>query len=339
MNLPHTYTQSPLVSLERSSDSEDTEHFLTPTTVHPRLPAISLSNKCYVTEIRQIDGFIQSHAVCKRPGCRGKLIPVQEDNKRMGGAVRVTYRCRKCSKRFLFGSCSNNPKTTQNSTSKAKQVAFITAGCTHATYAKVLVILGMNPASKKAFMKTLEEMHPVVKNMVNEMCECEKERMKALNPKDLGSWSQAVTSADGTWLTRGHHSKNATFSIRNYLSGALLYYKHLCQKGRDHIIKEELYKGTSKSAEGYGAMELFQKAKEEGLQIAVHWQDADSTASSRAKQFFPRAKIMICGGHAGKSHLKQLQCRPQQRKFSSALQKKDGKYIQTLEVLIAIARK
>ena len=85
----------------------------------------------------------------------------------------------------------------------------------------MLVILGMNPASKKAFMKTLEEMHPVVENMVNEMCEREKERMKALNPKDLGSWSQAVTSADGTWLTRGHHSKNTTFSIRNYLSGAL----------------------------------------------------------------------------------------------------------------------
>ena len=105
--------------------------------------------------------------------------------------------------------------------------------------------------------------------------------MKALNPKDLGSWSQAVTSADGTWLTRGHHSKNATFSIRNYLSGALLYYKHLCQKGRDHIIKEELYKGT---------MELFQKAKEEGLQIAVHWQDTDSTASSRASSFFPELR-------------------------------------------------
>ena len=37
---------------------------------------------------------------------------------------------------------------------------------------------------------------------------------------------------------------------------------------------------------------------------------------------------MICGGHAGKSHLKQLQCRAQQRKFSSALQKKYGKIYQ-----------
>ena len=126
-------------------------------------------------------------------------------------------------------------------------------------------------------MKTLEEMHPVVENMVNEMCEREKERMKALNPKDLGSWSQAVTSADGTWLTQGHHSKNATFSIRNYTTSTFVRKEETTLSRRS---------GTSKSVKGYGAMELFQKAKEEGLQIAVHWQDVDSTASSRARQFF-----------------------------------------------------
>ena len=141
-------------------------------------------------------------------------------------------------------------------------------------------------------MKTLEEMH---QNMVNEMCEREKERMKALNPKDLGSWSQAVTSADGTWLTRGHHSKNATFSIRNYLSGALLYYKHLCQKGRDHIIKEELYKGTSKSAEGYGAMELFQKAKEEGLQLPYTGRMPTPLQVAVPSSFFPELRSGFVG--------------------------------------------
>ena len=43
---------------------------------------------------------------------------------------------------------------------------------------------------------------------------------------------------------RGHNSKNAT---RNYYSGALLYRKHLCQKGRDDLIKKELYQRSSKS--------------------------------------------------------------------------------------------
>ena len=52
-----------------------------------------------------------------------------------------------------------------------------------------------------------------------------------MNQDELGSWSHAVTSADGARVTRGHHRKSFTFSIRNY-TGALLYRKHLSQKGR-----------------------------------------------------------------------------------------------------------
>lgn len=96
-----------------------------------------------------------------------------------------------------------------------------------------------------------------------------------MNQDELGSWSRAVTSADGAWMTRGHHSKNFTFSIRNY---SLLYRKHLCQKGRDTLINEELYQGTFKGAEGYAARLTFKKAKEEGINIAIHWQDADSSS-------------------------------------------------------------
>ena len=141
-------------------------------------------------------------------------------------------------------------------------------------------------------------MFPIVQEMLDEVCELAKQKMKEvymyIDGDELGSWTRAVTAADGVWHTRGWHSKNATFSIRNYLTGALLYYKHICQKGRDKIIKDELYKGTSKSAEGYAARVTFQKAKEEGMQIAVHWQDADSSS----------AHIMICGGHAGRAHRK-----------------------------------
>ena len=107
-------------------------------------------------------------------------------------------------------------------------------------------------------------------------------------------------------MTRGHHSKNATFSIRNYYNGALLYRKHLCQKGRDDIIEEELYQGTSKGAEGYAARLTFKKAKEEGMNIAIQWQDADSSAKA-VTDHFPNAEIMICGGHAGRAHKKQLE--------------------------------
>ena len=83
--------------------------------------------------------------------------------------------------------------------------------------------------------------YPVVKAMVDNICEVAKREMK---DGDLGSWKRAVTTADGTWQTRGWHSKNATFTIRNYLNGALLYYHHFCQKGRDKIVEGDLYLGT-----------------------------------------------------------------------------------------------
>ena len=112
--------------------------------------------------------------------------------------------------------------------------------------------LGIDTISETVFMDTIYSMYPIVKSMLDEMCETAKQEMKDKKEDELGSWKRAVTVADGTWQTRGWHSKNATFTIRNYLNGALLYYHHLCQKGRDKVIEDKLYKGTSKSAKGYG---------------------------------------------------------------------------------------
>ena len=49
-----------------------------------------------------------------------------------------------------------------------------------------------------------------------EHCEVAKQEMKEKKDK-LGLWKRAVTTAEGTWQTRGWHSKSATFTIRNYL--------------------------------------------------------------------------------------------------------------------------
>ena len=116
----------------------------------------------------------------------------------------------------------------------AVQVAFLIAGCTHITYFKVLKhALGINAVDGFDFQKTLRILYPVVKLMVDRMCEAAKDDMRGMDQKQLGSWSRAVTSADGTWMTRGFHSRNSTFSVRNYFNGAVLYGKHLCQSGRD----------------------------------------------------------------------------------------------------------
>ena len=137
----------------------------------------------------------------------------------------------------------------------------------HAVYYKTLKLaLGIQAVSAPVF---IESMYPIVKSMLDKVCEAAKQEMKEKKEGELRSWKCAVTTAGGTWHTRGWHSKNATFTIRNYLNGAFLYYQHLCQKGRDHVIEEELYKGTSKSSEGYAAHITFLRAKEEGMQVAT----------------------------------------------------------------------
>ena len=60
------------------------------------------------------------------------------------------------------------------------QVAFIISGCMHATYYKALKLsLRLDAVHIYTFYLTFARMHPVVQQMVDEMCEETKEDMKA----------------------------------------------------------------------------------------------------------------------------------------------------------------
>ena len=73
--------------------------------------------------------------------------------------------------------------------------------------------------------------------MVDEQCELAKQKMKEKPAAEFGSFQNAVTTADGAWLTRGHHSQNFTYKVRDYMTSALLYYQHLCQRGNGRKCK------------------------------------------------------------------------------------------------------
>ena len=110
---------------------------------------------------------------CRTAGCRGTLVPRDAVTCGMGGAVKVTYMCSGCRCALDFKTSSR-----RNHTKLAVQVAFITAGCTYATYVKALQhVLGIRPVSAHTFRRTIETLHPIVKEMVDEMCEPEKQRM------------------------------------------------------------------------------------------------------------------------------------------------------------------
>ena len=179
--------------------------------------------------------------------------------------------------------------------------------CRYALYDKMFhKYMGMNTVSHRCFHNTFKLLYRPVKELLDAMCEAAKQQMKDMPQNQLGSWSRAVTAGDGVCLTRGCHSQNATFTLRNHVTGALLYYEHMCQRGDDTVTEEQLFKGTSKAAEEHRADNAFRKAYEEGMNIDIHWQDSDSTSANALHKHFNDAKVFLCSGHVAKNHEKRL---------------------------------
>ena len=51
---------------------------------------------------------------------------------------------------------------------------------------------------------------------------------------------------------------------------------------------------------------LLYKAKYEGMNVAIHWMDKDSSSVKAIGQHYPDTKLMLCGGHAACAHEKAL---------------------------------
>ena len=83
-------------------------------------------------------------------------------------------------------------------------------------------------------------------------------------------------------------------------------------RGADRICDDELWKGTAKAAEGNLSQKIWAKAKEEGLKVAINWQDADSSSAKGFRYSFSHkheSKVM-CGGHVGKGWRNLKVCHP-----------------------------
>ena len=268
-------------------------------------PVVDVHSQLIVGDVLDIVHLVSNvSSLSHKPGCEGSnLQPAKICTSRLGGSFYAVFACKGCGASVEY---SNYGKAM--AIAKLVATAFIVSGCLYATYSKVLKLaLGMSAWSSSKFCYHIKVMHPVVKRMLDNMCEVAKKEMQMLKPGQLGSWKQAVTTADGAWQTRGYHSKNFTYSVRNYMTNSLLYYKHLSQGKSDNASTDELYQGTSKSMEGYSARLLMKQASEEGMTIVVNWQDADSSSANAIKSYFSDAQIMICGGHATRAHVKVLE--------------------------------
>ena len=266
-------------------------------------------NRIFIAESRQLVKFVDevNDAACLVADCSGKLQLHSVEQSGMGGAACFAFRCSSCGGRKVNFDSSSQRENGSPALSAALQVAFICAGASYAQYKRVLRhFFGMQCVSSNTFYRTIEKMHGHVKSILDDICLEARQQMKDMDQGELGSWSRAVTCADAVWLTRGHYSRNGTFTVRNNMTGALLYYYHICQKGKDKLCDEDVYKGTSKSAEGFGADRVFSLMDEDGINVECHVQDGDSTAGNALLKYFPNCHLLRCGNHVAKNHAVRL---------------------------------
>ena len=330
-----TMSITPEVSdLLRDSDSvllsSESEYFPTPekrrrvAVLQQPVEAASLGKGMFVCLSSQVSAFldqVNANMACRTPGCSGVYVPVRVVCEGLGGGLKVEIACNGCKlRRLTFDSSPMIESSRRTIVSLALQVAFYTSGCTHAQYYHILKqSLGVQAVTFKPFYEMIKLVFPYVSDMINEMCTEAMDDMEALPPGEIGSMQRAIVTGDGTWLTRGHFSKNHTYTIRNYMTGALLYVVHVCMRGEDDVVEGELYKGTAKSAEGYAADEAFGMAKDDGMHVEVQWQDADSSSSASFRKHYPdetKSRIMLCAGHVGRCHTKALAKLSQKKIFT-----------------------
>ena len=226
--------------------------------------------------------------------------------------MRFLFRCHGCwTEEVDYRSSQLALNNRRQMVSLALSLAFFISGHGYAAYRKTLGKgLGLGVLSEKPYLEIIGVALPHIKNILDEMCEEAKGHMKNISDRELGSWARGVTTCDGCWQIRGHFSQNCTFIIKNYLTGALLFYGHLSMRGADKICSDDLWQGTAKAAEGHLAQILWAKAKEEGLKVEVNWQDADSSSAKGFRYSYSdeqESKVMLCGGHVGRAHGKKLQ--------------------------------
>ena len=282
----------------------------------------TITNGLFLGQTSQLRAFVDqvnATSVCATPCCSGKLTPVSVTFAGLGGALQMQYNCTGCSQRQLvFNSSVQHEASGESAIGLALQVAFIAAGCSYEQYKKVMAnAFGVHAVTSAQFYKTVLMMHPCVKQILDEQCTLAKVKMKDKPENELGSFDNAVTTADGVWMTKGYRSQNFTYQVRDYLTGALLYYQHISQRGKDNICEDMLYEGTSKSMEGHAASVVFERAKAEGMNVSIHWMDKDSSAALAIGEHFPDAMLMLCGGHAARAHFNAVKIIQTKKRFTS----------------------
>ena len=278
---------------------------------------------CRTCDIYDLIEQVNATSACTQTeGCEGKLVPSRVRTVGLGGGCQLSFSCNGCnSRRICTEAALASSSSRRYLTSLAVQVSSIIGGVGFAGYTRIFSqCMGMSTVGPKPFADVVKVLYPHVVELVDEQISMALDEMCKLQDEDLGSLKNAVTTSDGCWLTRGSFSKNGTVTVRNFCNNSLLARKHMCQeRGASEIIDESVYKGTSKSMEGYGTQACLEDLAAAGVFITCHWQDGDSSSEKSFRSVYPdegKSRIMFCGGHVGRAHRKQLMVLSKLKKFT-----------------------
>ena len=124
---------------------------------------------------------------------------VANDKRGLGGAMKFLFRCNGCwIEEISYQSSQLAAESRRHLVSLALSLAFFISGHSYASYRKTLGKgSGLGVFSDKPFIDIIDLAYPHIKDILDEMCEREKEDMKTLPDNQLGSWSRGVTTCDG----------------------------------------------------------------------------------------------------------------------------------------------
>ena len=95
----------------------------------------------------------------------------------------------------MCNRCEEQELTLDTSTNMDGRTSHALRIISGSTYTKVLhPSLGIQ---SRQYQETIRLMYSIVKEMVDKMCTEATDDMKRMDQKELGSWSRAVTMADG----------------------------------------------------------------------------------------------------------------------------------------------
>ena len=148
---------------------------------------------------------------CTTKGCLDNLVPVSVDRTGLGGSAHIQLSCDGCtSHNLIFNTSTSVQDSRRYVASLSIALAFLLTGHVHTGYHRTLGQgLGIPSHHRNTVYTVVKDAYANIQRMLQEICERAKAEMKEMPAEELGNWPNAVTTADGCWLTGGIEGSTA----------------------------------------------------------------------------------------------------------------------------------